>query len=258
VKVEFFQRMIRASVERADILVAVSNDTAERLRRILQPTRPIVVAPHGVDRGRFRPAGRQELVDADLAALAAVDVAPPFLAFVGTLEPRKNVPGLVEAFTAVAPRHPGLRLVLAGRAGWAADEVDRAVRRSEFRDRIRVLGYVDVEMLPALYRQAAAVVYPSIAEGFGLPALEALACGAPLVTTTGTPMAEVTGEAAILVPPEDEKRLVEAIHRVLTSDRLVRGLREAGPRVAARYSWGLCARAHLDAYAAAVGRVGAA
>ena len=252
VKVEFFQRMIRAAVEKADVLVAVSHDTADRVRSILAPRAPLTVAPHGVDRARFRPSARDETAAADLEALAAVGVRPPYLAFVGTLEPRKNVPGLIGAFNRIGGELTDLQLVLAGRPGWAIGDIRSAVTRSRHRDRIVSLGYVDVELLPSLYRQAAAVVYPSWAEGFGLPALEALACGAPLVTTSGTPMEEVAGDAAVLVTPGDEPGLAEAIRRVVTSDKLARGLREAGPRVAARYSWGLCARAHLDAYAAAV------
>lgn len=252
-KVAFFQRMIRASVARARVIVAVSDDTARRLQRILEPSAPVVVAPHGVDRSRFRPSADASVIDADLEALAAVGVVPPFLAFVGTLEPRKNVPGLIEAFSRSAAHHPGLSLAIAGRAGWGARDVDHAIRQSHLGDRIRLLGYAAPDLLPRLYRQAAAVVYPSHAEGFGLPALEALACGAPLVTTAGTPMAEVAGDAAVLVTAGDGRMLAEAVERVLTDDGLSARLREGGPRVAGRYSWGVCARAHLDAYELAVG-----
>ena len=247
-KVVFFQRMIRAAAERAKVIVAVSDDTAGRLRRILNPQVPVVVAPHGVDRSRFRPAGDDATVAADLATLDAVGVTPPFLAFVGTLEPRKNVPGLIAAFAAVASDHPDLSLAIAGRPGWGASEVEAAVRKSGLADRIHLLGYAPPELLPVLYRTAAAVVYPSHAEGFGVPALEALACAAPLVTTSGTPMADMAGDAAVLVPPGDDVALARAVERVLSEERLSKALREAGPRVAGRYSWGVCARAHVEAY----------
>lgn len=251
-KVVFFQRMIRAAVVRANVIVAVSDDTARRVERILAPRAPVMVAPHGVDRSRYRPARDEETVEADLAALAEVGAERPFLAFVGTIEPRKNVPGLVAAFSAIASEHPDLSLVIAGREGWGAQQVGTAVARSGLSDRIHLLGYAHPDLLPVLYRRAAAVVYPSHAEGFGLPALEALACGAPVVTTSGTPMAEVAGNAAVLVPAGDDDALAEAVERVLTDERLAASLREAGPRVAGRYSWGVCARAHLDAYRLAV------
>lgn len=252
-KVVFFQRMIRAAAAQADVIVAVSDDTASRVQRILAPKAPIVVAPHGVDRGRYHPADDGDTVAADLASLSQVGVAAPFLAFVGTLEPRKNIPGLIAAFSAVASRHPDLDLVLAGRQGWGAAQVEAAVARSGLRDRIHFLGYAAADLLPVLYRRAAAVVYPSHAEGFGLPALEALACGAPVVTTTGTPMADVAGDAAVLVEPGDDDALADAVQALLTDGKLTRRLREAGPRVAGRYSWGVCARAHVRAYRMALG-----
>lgn len=254
-KVLFFRRMTRAAVHRADAVVAVSETTAARVRDLLAPRAPVLVAPHGVDHDRFSPPprpGRPE--GADAAVLDAAGVAPPFLAFVGTLEPRKNVPGLVAAFAAVAAGHPDLRLVIAGHEGWGAAEVSDAVARSRVAHRVLRLGYAPAELVPALYRHAAAVVYPSFAEGFGLPALEALACGAPLVTTTGTAMAEVAGEAAVLVPPGDVDRLAASIERVLTDQSLAARLRGAGPQVAARYTWEACARAHVEAYEAAGAR----
>ncbi|MBI2169530.1 MAG: glycosyltransferase family 4 protein [Actinobacteria bacterium] len=255
-KVTFFQRMIREAARRASVLVAVSDDTARRVERILAPSVPVVVAPHGVDRSRYRPAADEATVEADMAALEAVGVRPPFLAFVGTLEPRKNIPGLVAAFSRVSRKHKDLHLVIAGREGWGAREVNAAIARSGLADRIHLLGYAEADLLPVLYRRAAAVVYPSHAEGFGLPALEALACGAPLVTSTGTPMAEVAGDAAVLVSPGDDTALADAVEWVLTDEGLAAGLREAGPRVAGRYSWGVCARAHIEAYQLAIGGPG--
>lgn len=244
---------IRQAVADAHVVVAVSDDTALRVQRVLRPEAEVVVAPHGVDRSRYRPSNDPDTVEADRVALELLDVKPPFLAFVGTLEPRKNVPGLIEAFSRLAASRPDLQLVVAGRRGWRAEEVEDAVVASPYRDRIRVLGFAAPEVLPPLYRQAAAVVHPSRGEGFGLPALEALACGAPLITTAGSPMEEVAGTAAVLVPSEDIELLTRAIERVLDDDKLVQRLRDEGPRVAGRFSWGLCARAHIEAYANAVG-----
>lgn len=242
------RRALRSAVGTADVVVAVSNDTAARVHENLHPRAPVMVAPHGVDTARFRPTADDRMRESDLERLRTLGVEPPFVAFVGTMEPRKNLPGLVEAFARIAPERPDLKLVIAGRRGWRADEVSAAVRRSGLADRIVLLGFAPPDALPPLYRSAEVVVHPSVGEGFGLPALEALACAAPLVTTAGSAMEEVAGDAAVLVPAPDPKPLADAVERVLADRKLRERLREAGPRAAGRYSWGRCARAHLDAY----------
>ena len=117
------------------------------------------------------------------------------MAFVGTLEPRKDVPTLVRAFDLIAGGHPDTVLVLAGQRGWGVDAVEAAVVIARARDRIRLTGYVSEDENVALLRGAAVVVYPSLEEGFGLPALETMACGTPLVTTSGSAMEEVVGDS---------------------------------------------------------------
>lgn len=251
------QDTIRSSVAAADVVVAVSRSTAERVRELLEPRGPVLVAPHGVDRSRFRPIDDERGLEADRHALEEVGVRSPFLAHVGAIEPRKNVTGLVDAFARLMPSHPDLQLVLAGRPGWHSDDVERVVRHHGAGERVRTLGFVDSAVVAALYRRAEAVVAPSHAEGFGLPALEALACGAPLVASAGTPMEELAAGAAVLVRPGQDEELASAIERVLDDPRLAERLRAAGPRVAGRYSWGLCARAHIDAYRHATERVAA-
>lgn len=245
-KVLYFGAMIRASARRAEGLVAVSPHTARRLRAVLHPKAPVTVAPHGVDAERFRPTGDDD------ALLRSIGVRPPFVAFAGTLEPRKDVPALVRAFDRLAD--PALQLVVAGGRGWGAAAVDRAVAASPHPDRILRPGYVDAAVVPALFRRAAAVAYPSLEEGFGLPALEALACGAALVTTSGSAMEDVVGDAALLVPPGDADALAGALRRLLDAGPDVAALRRRGPRVAARYTWAACADAHVDAYRSAVER----
>ncbi len=203
-KVPYFRAMIRASASRAAGLVCVSHHTAERLTALLRPAAPVTVVPHGVDHERFSP----EPDPGDADRLAALGVRAPFVAFVGTLEPRKGVPTLVRAVGRLAPSHPHLQLVLAGLPGWGADEVEAAVAATPaLAGRVVRPGYVDDPTRTALLRGAAVVAYPSMAEGFGLPVLEALAVGAPVVTTTGSAMEEVAGDAAVLVPPGDEDAL---------------------------------------------------
>jgi glycosyltransferase involved in cell wall biosynthesis len=249
-KVLFFRRMIPASTARAAAIVAVSSATAEAIEEALEPVAPVLTIAHGVDHDRFHPAPLG--APADLAALDSLGVRPPYIAFVGTIEPRKAVPTLVQAFARLAGDHPGLRLVLAGGDGWGTEEARAAIAASGVATRIVRVRWVPDEALPALFRQAAAVAYPSHEEGFGLPALEALACGAPLVTSAETPMAEIAGPAALLVPPGNAGALAWALNRVLSDTELGDRLRREGPRSAAPYTWEASARLHLDAYRLAV------
>ena len=250
-KVAYFRRMMRASSQRADVLVCVSEHTANRLHAVLEPRVPVVVIPHGVDHRRF---GTVE--DHDLHRLTALGVRPPFVVFTGTLEPRKNVPALVRAVARLAPHHPDVQLVLAGHRGWGGREVDAAVATSGLGSRVVQLGYVDDATLPALYRQAAVVAYPSLEEGFGLPALEALACGGAVVTTSGSAMEELVDDAAVLVTPDDEIELTEALEAVLAGGPEVARRRAAGPAVAAPHTWARCAERQVEVYRQALARAG--
>lgn len=250
-KVLLFRRMIRAAAERAAVLVAVSHFTATRLDTLLAPRVPVLVVPHGVDHDRFAPTAPGD--PADLETLHRLGVRPPYIAFAGLLEPRKDVPTLVRAFARVARDRPELRLVLAGRDGWGAAAVRDAVASSGVTSRVLRPGFVPDDALPALYRQAEVVAYPSLVEGFGLPVLEALTCGTPLVTTRGSAMEEVAGEAALLVPPGDAGALAEALDRVLTDPDLAARLRRAGPARAASFTWAASAEGHVDAYRVAAG-----
>ncbi|MGH9042788.1 MAG: glycosyltransferase, partial [Acidimicrobiia bacterium] len=164
------------------------------------------------------------------------------------MEPRKAVPVLVEAFAALTRERPDLRLVLAGREGWGTEAVRAAVAASGVATRVVRVRWIPDGALPALLRQAAAVAYPSLEEGFGLPALEALACGAPLVTTAGSPMAELAGEAALAVPPGNAGALTWALRRILDDTEVADRLRRSGPETAVTYTWEASAKAHLEAY----------
>lgn len=252
-KVAYFTRMIRASGRRADAIVCVSHRTADRLRQLLAPTAPVTAIPHGVDHRRFAPVGPHG-PSGDLELLAALGIRPPFVAFYGTLEPRKAVPGLVRAFSAIAADHPDLTLVLAGRPGWGAQAVDEAVAASAAAERIVRPGYVEDDVVPALLRAASAAVYAPFAEGFGLPALEALACGAALITTEGTPMADVAGGAALSVPAGDEAALAEALEATLAGGPEVSLRRAGGPALAAPWTWARCAASHAEVYRSALAR----
>lgn len=247
-KTAYFSRMIPAAVARATVCVCVSAHTARRLDALVPPpagsARDVVVIPHGVDHARFHPDADPA---PDLARLDALGVRPPYVAFLGTIEPRKDVPAVVDAFARTAPAHPDLRLVLAGGAGWDGGAVRRAIAESGVAHRIVRTGYVPDDVVPPLLRRAGAVLYPSLEEGFGLPALEALACGAPVVTTAGSSIEEFVGDAALLVPPGDRGALADALDRAL-DPAVGTALASRGPTQAAPYTWEAAADAHLSVY----------
>jgi glycosyltransferase involved in cell wall biosynthesis len=245
-KALFFRRALRRAAQRADALVAVSTRTADRLRELYTPRGAVHVIPHGVDHLRFRPAPEEAAADA--AALRRAGTKPPYVAFIGTLEPRKDVPTLVRAFARLAPSQPELTLLLAGAPGWGARQVDEAVAHSGVPERIVRPGYVDEVDKPALLRRAAVVAYPSLEEGFGLPALEALACGTPLVTTADSVMADVVGDAALLVPACDPEALAAALEAALEGGAEARRRRDIGLAVAGRHTWETSAAAHASVY----------
>jgi glycosyltransferase involved in cell wall biosynthesis len=259
-KVVVFRRAIRTAARRADAIVCVSRHTAQRLGELLAPTGRVFVVPHGVDHDRFRPeastssgsAGhdghdRHDPVSDD-EHLRRLGVRRPFVLFVGTLEPRKAVPDLVAAFDRVAENHAELSLVLAGQPGWGVEAVRQAIGEARFADRIIRTGYVPDEVVPALLRRAAAAAYPALEEGFGLPALEALACGTPLVTTAGTAMAEVSAGAALLVAPGSVSELADALDETLDAGSAVQRRRRLGVEVAAGHTWARSAAEHVSAY----------
>jgi glycosyltransferase involved in cell wall biosynthesis len=244
-KVLVFPRMIRAAAKRADAIVCVSDRTARRLADLVDVRGEVAVIPHGIDHERFRADGDD---DADLAALARLGIRPPFVVHLGTIEPRKNVPGLVRAFTRAREAHPDLRLVLAGVRGWGIAEVDRAIEAAGVAASVDRLGYVPDDVVPAMLRLAAAVAYPAFEEGFGLPALEGLACGATVITSTDTVMEDVADGAALLVPAGDDIALASALLRAVAGGPDIAALRAAGPAVAARYTWASAAAAHAALY----------
>jgi glycosyltransferase involved in cell wall biosynthesis len=175
----------------------------------------------------------------------------PLIVFTGTLEPRKGVVPLIEAFDALADRNRQATLVLGGQPGWGMAETERALASARHAARIVRTGYLPDRAVPALLRRAAVVAYPAWEEGFGLPVLEALACGAPVVTTRGTAMEEVARGAAVLVEPGRALALAEALETALEQGR-DSPRRELGIRVAQERTWESSVTQHVHAYRVAL------
>jgi glycosyltransferase involved in cell wall biosynthesis len=182
-------------------------------------------------------------------------VEDQFILFVGTVEPRKNLPALVRAFAEVLT-HTAFRpqLVIAGRKGWLTEELDSLIARSGIGERLLLTGYVSEEELAALYSSCRMCVYPSLYEGFGLPPLEAMACGAPVITSNIETIVETVGTAARLVSPTDVQAIARAIAELLRDEKERRRLSQAGRERAARFTWEKTAHLTLEVYREALKR----
>ncbi len=228
---------------------------ARRARLVLTPssaTRDDVVRLLGIDPGRVRVIPYAAPPGFDPPDRPADPTGPPYFLFVGNLEPRKNLARALRAFARIAPSLPDHRFVIAGAPGWKYEDVMREVARPDLVGRVDLRGYVAENALPALYRNATAFVYPSLYEGFGLPVIEAMACGTPVLTSNVAALPELAEGAAVLVDPLDEAALADAMHALGTDAGLRARLRAAGPARAARYSWERTCDLTLEAYREAV------
>ncbi|MEO7913071.1 MAG: glycosyltransferase family 1 protein [Roseiflexaceae bacterium] len=254
--VRYLTDAVPRGLRRANVILADSQATRHDLARLLaiDPARVELVYP-GVG-PHFRPMVAEDTVQVrDRLGLPA-----RFVLFVSTLEPRKNLVRLLEAFAQVIGAEDvdrqsavaDLHLVIAGRRGWLYEDIFAAIDRLQLRERVQLLDYVHDNDLPALYNLAAAFAYPSIYEGFGIPPLEALACGTPTVIADNSSLPEVVADAAVLVSAEDVGSIASGIRLVVSDDGLRARLRVAGPAQARKFTWQQAAKRVLACYQRAV------
>lgn len=224
-----FTAQARDAATRADAIIAVSEFTRRQVIDLLGvPADRVFVVHHGT-RPLVFPALEREKVVLN----------------VGAIQARKNIARLVEAFETM---DASWRLVLAGSFGYGADEIRRRIESSAARERISVLGYVSPEDLASWYARAAIFAFPSLDEGFGMPLLEAMAAGAPVVTSNCSALPEVAGDAALLVDPRDTRALSNAIHELAGNENLRRDLTAKGRARTALFTWQKAVRETWDVY----------
>ncbi len=242
------ERQLREIVRRADRLICTSEATRRDLHRFFPETRGRSVRIyHGVDRTVFHPPSAEERREA-ARVLEREGVRDPFVLFVGTLEPRKNLTGVMEAFAGcVRAGFPG-DLVVAGMPGWMHEDPRRTAAARGITDRLRLLGYVTDDRLRMLYHSAEVFLCPSFYEGFGFPLVEAMACGAAVVTSNVSSCPEIAGDGALCVDPEDPGAIAAAVDRLIGDDRFRRAMRSRAERRAAEFSWERAARETLAVY----------
>ena len=231
----YLQNFTRRTVAHAEGIIAVSESTRNDIVRILGvPEEKVTVIPNGVGQ-EMHPINDRE----QIAALRRrYDLPERMILFLGTLEPRKNIPTLLEAFGLLCRNHDAdHRLVVAGGKGWYYGEIYATAERLGLRNKVIFPGYIPQSQLALWYNAADLFVYPSLYEGFGLPPLEALACGTPAIVSDVSSLPEVVGEAGLVVNPLDAQALAEAMYSVLGNPARHRALREAGLLRAKAFSW---------------------
>ncbi len=242
---EYLMTEVPKAAARADHILADSEATRRDVILLLGvPPEKVTVVYSGVER-RFRPVPEASERVREKYRLGSA----PFILSVGTLEPRKNFDGLIRAFSRMKSRF-GLphHLVIAGGKGWLYDGIFREAGNSPYRDQIHLPGFVDDEDLPALYAASDLFAFPSHYEGFGLPPLEAMACGTPVLAARNSSLPEVLGDAAVWVSAEDEDGIAEGMARVLSDTLFRKSLIEAGLRQAGSFTWQRGAVQLLDVY----------
>jgi glycosyltransferase involved in cell wall biosynthesis len=232
----------RWNARSARTIIAISEATKRDLIDFYgTPAGKIEVVHHGVGPD-FHPRTQAEIA----STLDRLGIRQPYILSVGTVQPRKNFGRLAAATASVERAGLPHQLVIAGKRGWLADRVDREMAASGQRDRVQTLGYVAPIDLPALYSGASAFCLPSLYEGFGLPVLEAMASGTPVIASHSSALGEVAGAAAITVDPTNVDAIGDALVRVLADDALAKELRDTGLRRAAEFTWERTARATLE------------
>jgi glycosyltransferase involved in cell wall biosynthesis len=228
----------------ADKIIAISECTKKDAIRLYGIEEAKIRVIHGGVNPFFRPVSP----DTAEAVRHRYNLPNHYILYVGTIEPRKNLVTLLEAYRALRNRDAEIKLVIAGRKGWRQEEFFRKLLKTGLEHDIVFTGFVPDQDLPAVYTMADVFAFPSLYEGFGLPVLEAMACGTPVVCSNTSRLPEVAGNAAVLVSPQDVRGWIEALNKILKSDELRTDLHQRGLRQAAGFTWESTARKTCDVY----------
>lgn len=234
--------MVAPSIRRARVVLTLSEASRRKIARYYpgagKKTRVVGLAP-----------GQVATVQPNRDAAGQIVGGKPFILAVGTLQPRKNIQRLVEAYAANRLRgQTEAKLVIVGRSRWKSSSIAQAAEHYGLTSDVIFAGYQPQEVLSGLYRLCDVFVYPSLAEGFGLPILEAMACGAPVIASDREPMSELAQGAAILIDPESTDQLTEAMAMVSNDRDLQSSLREQGLARSSQFSWRQTAQETIEAY----------
>lgn len=240
----YWSQWLPFSLRCADAIIADSEATKRDIVRMtsVHPDR-IHVIYLGVD-GRFSPQSVEEVARVRLM----YNLPDDFILYVGTIEPRKGIDTLIEAFAELGRNFPHVNLVIAGKKGWYWESILTMIEGAGLKQRVHVTGYIDDRDLPALYSAARVFAFPSRYEGFGLPLLEAMACGTPVVCSSAASLPEICANAGIQTPPNRPDALAAALTGILDDASLAQSLRVQGLNRAELFTWEQTARQTLEVY----------
>lgn len=231
-----------ASIDRADAIVAVSESTKRDIINIygVDASKITIISP-GIDLADYRRDYSAEELE---RIRGKYHLPSQFLLFLGTIEPRKGIDKLIQAFDIIKAKsgYQQLKLVIAGGKGWKYDKIFELFENSRFKDDIVFTGYLDESDKIQIYKLAAAFVFPTLYEGFGMPVLEAMAAGTPTITSNNSSLPEVAGEGAVLLDRESTEELCDAIEKVLTDRMFRHDLIAEGLKQSEQYTWAGSAR----------------
>ena len=231
-----FKGQMANAVKRADKIITISNSTKDDLVKLLKadPDKIFVVYP-GYDNQVYQPVKEPNRIS---EIKQKYKIAGNYILYIGTLEPRKNITRLIEAFGQLMKAgNVDHKLVITGKKGWLYDDIFKTVNRLGLNSHVIFTGYAPYEDLPLLLNGADVFIYPSLYEGFGLPPLEAMACGTPLITSNLSSLPEVVGNAGILVDPRSVDEISKALYQVISNKNLQETMRQRGLERAKMFSW---------------------
>ena len=253
-KALYFSKMIPFAVKNADSIIAVSKSSADDIEKLFGKKDNISVAHLGVDEDRFFPykSTKDKQRESDIELLAKRGISNDYIGFLGLLEPRKSVPTLIGAFSKIAENFPKVKLIIAGSQAWGIEEIREAIKNSGFATRIILPGRLSDDEAGAFLRQSKIFVYPSLYEGFGLPVLEAMACGTPTITTNSSSLKEVAGKGvdagALLIKPLDDEKLSVLMKNLLNDEKSLQDYSKKAIARATNFSWEKCVKEHIAVY----------
>ena len=252
---QWLGKNLKIYCQRADVILTVSEFSRQEIHHYLEiPLEKIHVVYNGVDPEQYHPDYSEDRIQ---EVKAKYNIPGSYILYLGTLEPRKNIETLIRAYQKLLAAGPSRfgqppsafpKLVLAGKKGWLYDSIFQLVKEFHLENQVIFTGYVDESDAAPLLCGARMFVFPSLYEGFGIPPLEAMACGTPVIVSDCASLPEVVGDAGLLVPPTDIEKLAENMNRLLKDDHLHAALREAGLKRVGQFTWKASAKKLVHIY----------
>jgi len=241
----YFSKWMPLTYKKADAIISISEHTKRDIIKYFRiPEEKITVIYEAANASYKKIDDQKGIGD----VRKKYQTGDKYLLHIGTLNPRKNLLFLVDVFSEVIKKHKDYNLVIVGKEGWYFDQLYEKVKKLDLKNKIRFTGYIDEKDKAYLYNGASLFVFPSLYEGFGLPPLEAMSCGIPVISSKTSSMPEVVGDAGILLSPNDKKSWIKNINNVLSDKKLQKQMSEKSLERAKYFSWEKCAKQTLKVY----------